>query len=157
MSMDHVGFGFLRRAEGGFFEVCGVSLKRAPLLRLMRLAQRGGFLLKCLNLAEYMFVKLVIKLTDGVRSLVLARALAPIIKKLLEAVKGFPKLMMEVLGKVGYWMMVKGWEKVEEISRLAQSWGNKAACKWAGETGFARYLTIMNMSLWESESNRKAS
>jgi hypothetical protein len=60
--------------------------------------------------------------------------------------------MVEVLGKVGYWMMVKGREKAMEISRIAQKWGNKTAHKWARETGFARYLTIMNISLWESES-----
>jgi len=65
--------------------------------------------------------------------------------------------MMEVLGKVRYWMIVKGWEKAEEISRLAQRWGNQAARRWAGEAEFARYLTIMNMSFWESEGNRKAS
>ncbi|MEM3162765.1 MAG: hypothetical protein QW056_07265 [Candidatus Bathyarchaeia archaeon] len=153
--MNAMSFGLLRMAGDGFLTVCGVPMKRAPMLRLMRLARRYGVLLRCLNTAECMFFKLVIKLIDGVRSLVLARALAPIITKLLKAIKGFPKLMMEVLGKVGYWMMFKGWEKAEEISRLAQSWGNKAARKWAGEAGFARYLTIMNMSLWESESNRK--
>lgn len=152
--MNALGYGYLRRADDGFFEACGIPLKRAQLFRLIRLAQRGGFLLKCLNAAEYMFVKLVIKLTNGVRSFILARALAPIIKKLLEAVKGFPKLMIEVLGRVGYWMMVKGWEKAEEISRLAQKWGYKAARKWAEDVGFVRYLTIMNMSIWESERDR---
>ncbi|MEM3601794.1 MAG: hypothetical protein QXN87_03870 [Candidatus Bathyarchaeia archaeon] len=70
--------------------------------------------------------------------------------------KGFPKLLMEVLGRVRYWMMVKGWRKAEEISLLAQRWGNRAACKWAGEAGFARYLTIMNMSDWEREGSCKA-
>lgn len=148
--------GFFRRGEDGSFEVCGVPLKRAPMLRLMRLAQRGGVLLRCLSLAEYMFLRLVVKLTDRVRSFILARAVAPVIKKLFEAIKCFPRFMMEVLGKVGYWMMVKGWEKAEEISRIAQRWGNRAALKWAREPGFARYLTIMNMSFWESEGNREA-
>ncbi|MBS7648419.1 hypothetical protein KEJ17_02075 [Candidatus Bathyarchaeota archaeon] len=148
-------FGFLRRAEDGFFEVCGIPLKRAPLLRLTKLAQRKGVLYGCLNAAERMFVKLVIKLTVGVRSPILARAVAPIIKKLLEAVKGSSKFLKEILGKVGYWMVVKGWEKAEEISRLAQSWGNKAAHKWAEEVGFARYLTIMNMSIWEGKSDAR--
>ncbi|MEM2514614.1 MAG: hypothetical protein QXU81_09960 [Candidatus Bathyarchaeia archaeon] len=157
MSVNSWSFVFLKRAKDGFFEVCGLPLKRAHLHRFMRPLQRCGFLFKCLNLAEYMFVKLVMKVTDGVRSLVLARTLAPIIKRLLEAIWDFPKLMREVLGVVGYWMMVKGWEKAGEISHIAQKWGNKAARGWAWEAGFARYLAIMNMSLWESESNSKAS
>ncbi len=153
-----VDFAPFRRAYDGSFEVCGIPLKRKPLLRLMRLARRSGVLLRCLNAAEYMFVKLVVKLKEEVRSFILARALSPIIKKLLEAIKSSSsKFMIEVLGKVGYWMMVKGWEKAEEISRLAQRWGNRAACKWAADPGFARYLTIMNMSLWESEAACKAS
>jgi len=57
---------------------------------------------------------------------------------------------------VRYWMMVKGREKAEEISRLAQKWGNKTAYKWAKETGFIRFITIMYMPLWESQSIRQA-
>ncbi|MEM2370508.1 MAG: hypothetical protein QXH51_06355 [Candidatus Bathyarchaeia archaeon] len=66
-----VDYGFLRRAEDGFFEFYGIPLKRAPLIRLMRLAQRSGVLYRCLNMTEYVFVKLVFKVTVGVRSLIL--------------------------------------------------------------------------------------
>lgn len=145
-----VGSGFLRRTEG-FFEVCGVPLERVFLFRLIRLAQRNGVLFRYLNAAEHKFVRLVVSVTKVVRSIVLAKALAPIVKKLLEALKGFPKLMIEVLGKVRYWMMVKGWEKAKEISHVAQRWGNREARRWAEDVGFARYLTIVNMYLWESE------
>jgi hypothetical protein len=103
-----------------------------------------------------MYIGLVVKLVDRVSSLLVARVLAPIIVRLLEALKGFPKFMMEVLGKVRYWMMVRGREKAEEISRIAQKWGNKTAHKWAKETGFIRFITIMYMPLWESQSIRQA-
>jgi len=149
-------FGLYRKAKRGSFEVCGVPLERAPLLRLIRKAQREGVLFKCLNSTEYMFLKLVTKTTNRVRSFILARVLSPIIKKLLEALKAASKLMMEILGRISYWMTVKGWEKAKEVSRLAMRWGNKEARKWAKDAGFARYLTIMNMHLWENESSCKA-
>ena len=140
-----VNFGFLRRAEDGFFEVCGFPLKRVPLLRLMRRAQRGGVLLKCLNFGEYMFVKLVVKLTDEVRSFTLARALAPIIKKLLKAFQATRELMIKVLGEVNYLMREAGRALAEKVARIAQSWGNRSAQKWSKDEGFIRYLTIMNL------------
>lgn len=148
--------GFHRKAKDVSFEVCGVPLERAPLLRLLKKAQRNGVVFKCLNFGEYMFLKLVIKTVNRVRSFILAKALSPIIKRLLEALKNTPKLMMEILGRVSYWMMVKGLEKAKEISRLALKWGNKEAHKWAEDTGFARYLTIMNMHFWENEGSFKA-
>jgi len=140
-----VYFEFLRRAEDGSFAVCGVPLKRKPLLRLMRFGQRGGCLLKILSASEYMFVKLVVKLKDEVRSFILARALAPIVKKLLEGSQAVRELMIKVVGEVDYWMRSKGRGLAEKISRVAQRWGNKSASKWPGDTGFIRYLTIMSL------------
>jgi len=145
-------FELVGKTEDGLLEVCGVPLKRGHLSKLMKIASRMGVLYRCLSRSQRMYLSLVIKLVDRVVSVFLARVLTPIIVKLLEALRGFPKFMVEVLGKVGYWMMVKGREKAREISRIAQRWGNKTAHKWARETGFARYLTIMNMSSWESES-----
>ncbi|MEM0358330.1 MAG: hypothetical protein QXL77_08195 [Candidatus Bathyarchaeia archaeon] len=109
-----------------------------------------------MNSTEYMFLKLVAKTTNRVRSFFLARVLSPIVKKLLEALRDTSKLMMQILGRVSYWMRVKGWKKAKEVSRLAMRWGNKEARKWAEDAGFARYLTIMNMHLWENENGCKA-
>lgn len=136
---------FLRRAEDGSFEVCGVPLKRKPLLRLMRLGQRGGGLLKILNVGEYMFVKLVVKLIDEVRSFILARALAPIVKKLLEAFQALRELMIKVVGEVDYWMREVGRALAERLAGIAQLWGNRSAYKWLKDESFIRYLTIMNL------------
>jgi|GEM_PF-1121869 hypothetical protein len=138
-------FGFLRRAEDGSFEVCGVPLKKKPLLRLMRLAQRSGILLRSLNAAEYMFVKLVVRLTDGVRSFRLAKALAPIIKKLFKAFQATRKLMIHVLGEVNYLIREAGQALAEKLARIAQALGNRSANKWSKDEGFIKYLTIMNL------------
>jgi energy-converting hydrogenase Eha subunit C len=140
-----VDFGFLRRAEDGSFEVCGVPLKRKPLLRLMRLGQRGGGLLKILSAGEYMFVKLVVKLKDEVRSFILARALAPIVKKLLEASQAVRELMIKVVGEVDYWMREVGRALAERLARIAKLWGHRSAYKWLKDESFIRYLTIMNL------------
>lgn len=137
--------GFLSRAEGGSFEVCGIPLKKGPLSRLIKQAQRGGVLFKCLKVAEYMFVRLVVKLTSEVRSFILARALAPIVKRLVEALQGARDLMVKVLGEVNYWMREAGRALAERLAKVAVSWGNKSALKWVNDEGFIRYLTIMNL------------
>jgi len=149
-------FGLIGKNGDGLLEVCGVPLERGALSRLLKIASRNGVLHRYLSMSQRLYLGLVVKLVDRVSSLLVARVLAPIIVRLLEALRVFPKLMMEVLGKVRYWMMAKGREKAEEISRLAQKWGNKTAHKWAKETGFIRFVTIMYMPLWESQSIRQA-
>jgi len=96
-----------------------------------------------------MYLGLVVKVVDRVASMLVAKVLTPIIVRLLNALRGFPRLIAEVLGRVRYWMMVKGRRKAEEISRIALRWGNRTAHEWARDAGFIRYLTMMNMPLWE--------
>lgn len=139
-------FRLLRKCDGGFFEVCGIPLKKGCLLRLMKRAQRGGALYRFLKASEYMFVKLVAKMTQEVRSFILAKALAPIIMKLLEALQATGWLMTHVLGEVEYWMREAGRALAEKVSRIAQLWGNKSAHTWARDESFIRYLTVMNLS-----------
>jgi hypothetical protein len=135
-----------KKAKDGLFEVCGVPLRRSVLARLLRVAQRGGFLFRCLKACEVKFVRLVVELADRVRSFVLARAIAPIVKKLLEALKGSRELMISVLGEVTYWMKEAGRALAEKISGIAVKWGNKSAGKWSRDLGFIRYLTVMNLA-----------
>jgi hypothetical protein len=146
----------LKKNEDGSLEVCGIPLKKSTLSRLMKITSRIGVLYKCLSMSHRMYLNLVIKLVDKVTSKLLARVLAPMILKLLEAIKDSPKLMMDVLGRVRYWMIAKGWEKAEKESNIARKWGNKTAYKWAKDARFARYLTIMNMIFWESQGNLQA-
>jgi hypothetical protein len=140
-----LGGELVSRAEDGSLEVLGIPLKKGPLARLMRKGWRAGVLYRCLKKSEYELVKLVIKLLDRVSSLLLARVLAPMIRKLLEALQGTPKLMIHVLGEVNYWMRKEGRSLAEKISRVAQRWGNKSAYKWPRDIGFIKYLTIMNL------------
>jgi len=140
------GLRLWRKAKDGLFEVCGVPLRRSVLARLLRVAQRGRFLFRCLKTCEVRFVRLVVELAERVRSFVLARAIAPLVKKLLEALKGSRELMVYVLGEVTYWMMKAGRALAEKVSRIAVEWGNRSALKWSRDLSFVRYLTIMNLA-----------
>jgi len=144
--------GLLRRTEEGTWEVQGVPLKKGPLFRLIRKGRRAGVLFNCWKMGEHVFVKLVIQLVDKVRSFLLAVALAPLIRKLLEALENASNLMVEVLGEINYWMRMKGREFAEKISQMAVAWGNRSARNWSKNVGFIKYLTIMNFHNWKREA-----
>jgi hypothetical protein len=50
------------------------------------------------------------------------------------------------MGKVAYWMMVKGRSLAQKLSWIAQGWGNKSAATWPGDPEFVRYLTVMDLN-----------
>lgn len=135
----------LERSADGYFEVHGVPLKRVYLRRLMKQAQRCGVLFKGVRLAEYAFLKLVVALKDGVRSRLLARAIAPLVEKLLKALSSVKGFMVKVFGEIPYLTKRVGWSLAESMAGIAVSWGYLAAYRWAYDEGFARYLTIMNL------------
>jgi len=136
---------FLCRSEDGSWVVLGMPVTSWSLSRLLKVGRRRGTLHRCLKLSEYKFVKLVAELIDKVRSFFLARALEPIIRKLLEAAKSSRELMIQVLGEVNYWVMEEGRNLALRVSRIAQAWGNKSAREWHKDKGFVRYLVIMNL------------
>jgi len=147
--------GLLRRVEDGTWEVPagGIPLKKGPLKRLVRKGRRAGVLFKCLKMGEYNFLKLTIQLVDKVRSFLLAVALAPLIRRLIEALENVSNLMVEVLGEINYWMRMRGREYAEKLSRIAAAWGNRSARNWPKDAGFIKYLTILNLRKWKAEAN----
>jgi len=149
--VDFLG-GLLRRAEDGTWEVQGVPLEKGPLSKLIRKGRRARVLFRCWKMGEYKFVKLTIQLVGKVRSFLLAVALAPLVRRLFEALGNASNLMVEVLGKINYWMRMKGREFAEKISRMAAAWGNRSARNWPKDVGFIRYLTIMNLHNWKAEA-----
>lgn len=89
------------------------------------------------NLIELVIV--VVK--EKVRSLFLAKLLAPVVKRLLEAMGG----IQAWIGEVAYRMGTDGLRLAQRLSQIAQAWGNKSAAKWPEDKGFVRYLAIMNL------------
>jgi len=89
------------------------------------------------NLME--LVILVVK--QKVRSLFIAKLLAPIVKRLLEAIGGIQVL----IGEVAYKTRTDGLRLAQKLSQIAQAWGNRSAARWPEDIGFMRYLAIMNL------------
>jgi len=80
---------------------------------------------------------LAIEVVETVRSLVLARSLTCVVEKLMEAMEsGVARLTRTV-----------GHRLARRLSEIAQGWGNKAACSWAFDLGFVRYLAVMQNNL----------
>lgn len=136
---------FLRKVGEVSFEVCGIPLRRGPLFRLLRRAQRSKVLFKCLSVEEIRFVNLAFRVVDEVRSFMLAKALAPIVRRLLDALQVTRELMIYVLGEVNYWLREAGRVLAEKVTWIAQSWGHGSAHKWLRDEGFIKYLTIISI------------
>ena len=131
--------------EDGALEVCGVPLEREVLakLRLKALRCKVWFRLKS---DERRFVDLVIRVVKKVRNFFLASVLSPIIERLLSGMGNAQDVTEAVVGKVAYWMRVKGRSLAQKLSRIAQEWGNESAAAWPRDSGFVRYLTVLRLN-----------
>jgi len=93
-------------------------------------------------------------------SSLMRRTLAPIVRKLLKALGSSKKLQGPQLGYEGtmdkeevrgaLYLACKPIYRVmrgvaEEVSRIAQRWGNTLARLWPEDPGFIKYLTMMNL------------
>ena len=116
-----------------------ISPTRKTLARVKLKALRYGVWFKALSKNERILMELVIKVTEKVRSFLLANLLSQIMKKLLEAMGG----VQAIIGKVAYKMKTVGLYLAQKLSQIAQSWGNKSAAKWPKDPGLVQYLTIM--------------
>jgi len=108
--------------------VCDVPLRREPLAKLKRRAQRCKAWFSVLSWKQRRFVDAVIMVVEQVRSPILVDLLKPIIETLLEA------------------MMKNGRSLAQKLSQIAQGWGNKSAVKWPLDRGFIQYLTVMDLN-----------
>ena len=111
----------------------GFGLRDLAKLRLLALRRRVFF--RVLNRVERGLIYLAPKVTDCVRSRVLSDALRSIVEKLLDAMESKVERRMRQIGA----------PLAQKISRIAQTWGNKTAHKWANDPGFIQYLTITRM------------
>ena len=113
-----------------------ISLSRAELVRVRRMAVRRGVWFKVLSRIERLQVDLTIKVVERVRSLMLARALRSILKKLFEAMESrISRLMREV-----------GLPLARRLSVIAENWGYRYAEKWVNDPGFIKFLAVTYMN-----------
>lgn len=113
-----------------------IPLSRDELVRMRAKAIRRGVWFRTLTRSERAQVDLTIRVVQKVRSFLLARVLASLIKKLLEAMESMVVRMMRVVGS----------PLAEKLSQIAQNWGNASATRWAEDLGFIQYLTVMHIN-----------
>jgi len=113
-----------------------IPLSRDGIVRMKARALRRGVWYRVLSRVERACVDLVVRVVERVRSRLLLRVLASVLRKLDEALESrVCRLVREMGGKLA-----------SELSRIAQGWGNKSAEQWVTDSGFVRYLTINYMN-----------
>ena len=113
-----------------------IPLSRFELTKMKVRAIRRGFWFKVLSRTERASIDLTIKVVERVRSLLLARVLGAIIRKLLDAMES---RVAQVMREVGRGL-------AEKLSRIAQNWGNKSARHWTEDPSFVQYLAVTYMN-----------
>jgi len=111
-----------------------IPVKILENIRRKALRQRAWF--KVLNRTERAIISLTIRCVERVKSPKLARIITAIIAKLKEAMESKVKRLMETVGCA----------LAQKISRIAQKWGNILAFRWARDSGFIQYLTVMQVN-----------
>jgi hypothetical protein len=119
-----------------------VCPKRNSLARLRRASIRNKAWFRVLNQGQRRFMDVVIKTVDRIRSILLLRVLAPLVRRLLKAVGGDTKGGALVLMDKGAYRMMRN--VAEKIVRVAQKWGNRRAREWLDQS-FLNYLLVMNL------------
>ena len=118
------------------FARISVPLGKNELAKIKAKAMRRGIWFRVLTKAERAQMELTMKIVKRIRSLLLARVLASIVKKLLDAMESkVVRLIREV-----------GQALARKLSRIAQRLGNKLAHQWVADSGFVQYLTINYMN-----------
>ena len=120
--------------------------ERTSLKKLKRIALRNKSWFNALNFKERRFIDAVVIVVEKIKSSILLKLLAPLIKRLLKASGNPQGMIMATIGEVAYWMRKKGRSLAQNLSKIGQSWGNRSAAYWSKNRGFIQYLTIMDLN-----------
>lgn len=110
----------------------GNALSVQTLIVAKRAAMRRGIWFKALNRLERGIVDLTTKYVDNVKSTKLAKVLTAIVDKLVQASESIIDRMVRTIGL----------PLAQKICKIALSWGNTSASKWANDVVFAQYLAF---------------
>jgi len=130
---DSKGENFMTKIHS---ERTSIPLTKDELTKIKVRAIRRGVWFRVLSRVERASIDLTIKIVKKVRSLLLARVLASIVKKLLDAMESKVARLMREIGQA----------LAKKLTRIAQNWGNKLANQWVTDPGFVQYLTINYMN-----------
>jgi len=111
-------------------------LGKNELAKIKSKAMRRGLWFRVLSRGERAQMELTMRIVKRIRSFFLAKVLTNIVEKLLDAIESkVVRLMREV-----------GPALAQQLSKIAQKWGNESAVHWTADTVFKRYLTVMYMN-----------
>jgi len=116
--------------------------ERNSLNRLKRISIRNRSWFSILSKAQRSFIDAIIVVTKRVRSLLMLRILAPLVRKLLVAIGGDARNGALALMAEGAHKIFKN--VAEKIVQIAQRWGNNSALKWLDDS-FIKYLMVINL------------
>jgi hypothetical protein len=108
---------------------------REYLVKTIKRAKRKGCYYSVLKQFERRLLDLTVRVVERVRSFVLAKLISQIVSKLLEAMES----------RVYRLMRTEGRSLAEQLSKIAQSWGNRSAKSWVNDRGFMQYLTVSSL------------
>lgn len=111
-------------------------LDKAQLMKLKLKAMRAGVWFRSLPRIDRALIDLTIKVASNVRSVVLAKSILSVTRK-LEGL--FESKFVRAIREIGFPLACK-------ISFFAQKWGNTAAKSWGSDVRFARFLVAMNLN-----------
>jgi hypothetical protein len=109
---------------------------RAQLIKLRLKAMRAGVWFRALRRIDRVLVDLTIMVAGNVRSIILAKSILALAKKL--------EGIME--SRVSRAVREVGFPLAQKLSLTAQKWGNVSAESWASAPSFARFLAVMHIN-----------
>ena len=125
-----------RKSSKGLFETrSNDPCSREYLVKTMKKARRKGCYYRVLKQSERTLLDLTVRVVEKVRSFILAKLISQIVNKLLEAMESRVYRLIRTEGRC----------MAEQLSTIAQSWGNRSAKSWAKDRGFMQYLTVSNL------------
>jgi len=112
-----------------------IPLTREALTKLKLKAVRRGMWFRDLKHSERKLLDLTIRVVERVRSFLLAKIVSRLVSKLCEAMEG----------RIFRLMRTEGLSLAEQVSKIGEAWGNRAAKFWASDSSFIQYLTVNNL------------
>ena len=118
------------------FPVSNKIFSRSELVKIKIRAIRSGVWFKALSQIERAQLDLTIRVVEKVRSYLLRRLLASIVRKIHEALESPIRRLMREIGAA----------LARRVCAAAERIGCKKAWKWAKDKGFVQFLTITYMN-----------
>lgn len=123
-------------AKGSMNGQTQITFTKSELSNVRAKAIRQGVWFRVLSRAERVYMELVLKVVDMVRSHFVAKLLLSIVEKLLNATRSKVVRLMEEIGQTS----------AHKLCLIAQKWGNVCAYRWVKNRGFIQYLAVTYMN-----------